>query len=652
MFCLTRPTLAASLLIGLALLVAPALAGPNSWTTSGPAVQGVLWRLALDPTRNATIYAAGATGSGAAWTPRVFRSIDTGASWQETTSGIVSIQINALAVDPTNGTTLYVGGYNPVARSLALYKSTNSGANWTLLAWPFSGGDLDRPVLAIAIDPNNNRNVYVGTSNGVLKSINQGDSWSMLTGLPTSPARSIVVDRGNSNVVYVAGDAGVYKSTNGGGAWAGAAGGLPNAAGGTTPRVTEVIVDPTVAATLYAVVSVGGNDQVFRTVDAAASWAGATSGIPNDVIRDLAIDPRNPRILYAALNGGSGQNLVRSTDAGASWGAFSLPGGGYSSSVVADNIEPQTIHVGHNDAVWSFTFGTGTVASASPTVTPAGGTPTVTPAASSGTVTATPVGTPAGPAPHDSRFFAETSFRIDNDAFWDYFNRRGGVRVLGLPTSRTFQFLGFTSQFFQRAVMQLAPDGSVRLINLLDPGLLPFTSFNGAIVPGVDASLTSTAPPPGSPGYGSAILQYVRANAPNQFDGHPVNFLSTFQNSVTLAIAYPQGGGDPALLPGIQLELWGVPTSRPAYDPNNRNFIYQRWQRGIMHYDEGCQCTNGLLLADYLKAVITGRNLPGDVAQQAASSPYLRQYNPAKALWVDRPEQMPGTDLTNAFEPQ
>jgi len=200
--------------------------------------------------------------------------------------------------------------------------------------------------------------------------------------------------------------------------------------------------------------------------------------------------------------------------------------------------------------------------------------------------------------------------------------------------------------------MQSSPDGSVRWITVLDPGLLPLTSFNGAVVPGVDPALTATAPAPGSPGYATAILDYVRANAPNQFEGRPVNFLSTFQSSVTLAIAYPQGGGDPSLLPGIQLELWGVPTSRPAYDPNNRNFVYQRWQRGIMHFDQGCLCTNGLLLADYLKAIITGRNLPADVAQQAASSPYMRQYNSAKAQWLDRPEQMPGTDLTNAFEPQ
>src|SRR5205823_4626729 len=156
----------------------------------------------------------------------------------------------------------------------------------------------------------------------------------------------------------------------------------------------------------------------------------------------------------------------------------------------------------------------------------------------------------------------------------------------GLPTSRTFQFLGFNSQFFQRAVMQQAPDGSVRLINLLDPGLLPVTSFNGAVVPGPDASLTAAAPAPGTPGYSTGILAFVHTQALNQFEGRPVNFSATFDSSVTLQIAYPQGGGDPSLLPGINLELWGIPTSRPAYDPNNRNFVYQRFQRGIMHFDQ------------------------------------------------------------------
>ena len=42
-----------------------------------------------------------------------------------------------------------------------------------------------------------------------------------------------------------------------------------------------------------------------------------------------------------------------------------------------------------------------------------------------------------------------------------------------------------------------------------------------------------------------------------------------------------------------------------------------------MHYDTTCGCTQGLLLADYLKALLTGVNLPADLAAQAVDSPLL-----------------------------
>src|SRR5207302_5189277 len=53
--------------------------------------------------------------------------------------------------------------------------------------------------------------------------------------------------------------------------------------------------------------------------------------------------------------------------------------------------------------------------------------------------------------------------------------------------------------------------------------------------------------------------------------------------------------------PLIALEVWGAPISLPRRDPTNGNFIYQRFQRGIMHFDATTGRTQALLLADYLK---------------------------------------------------
>jgi polysaccharide biosynthesis protein PslG len=224
----------------------------------------------------------------------------------------------------------------------------------------------------------------------------------------------------------------------------------------------------------------------------------------------------------------------------------------------------------------------------------------------------------------DARFFDATSYRIDNDAFWDFFSKRGGVRTFGYPVSRAFLFMGCTSQFFQRLIMQQCGNSGVGTLNLLDGGLMPYTQINGSTYPAADQALIDGAPSPNDPNYASLAVDYVKKNAPESVDGEPTRFFTTFQSTVTLRDAFPTGGGDPNLLPLVNLQVWGLPTSKPAQDPNNHDFIYQRFQRGIMHYDKGCRCTQGLLLADYFKALLTGDLLPADLAAQAAGSPLLR----------------------------
>ena len=249
-------------------------------------------------------------------------------------------------------------------------------------------------------------------------------------------------------------------------------------------------------------------------------------------------------------------------------------------------------------------------------------------------------------------YFPETGFAVDEPKFVEYFSRRGRVPTFGFPISRTIRFQGLPTQFFQRIVLQLASDGSVRPLNLLDPGLLPYTQINGSTFPAPNERLAALAPTPGQPGYGREVLEFIRRNAPDVYEGHPVRFFSTFSSTVTAEIAFGADGGDPSLLPLINLEIWGVPTSLPTKDPNNNGFIYQRFQRGIMHYDADCRCTQGLLLADYFKALLTGDNLPIDLAAQAASSTYLRQYAPDRPTGLRQPTALPGTDLTAAFTKQ
>jgi hypothetical protein len=250
----------------------------------------------------------------------------------------------------------------------------------------------------------------------------------------------------------------------------------------------------------------------------------------------------------------------------------------------------------------------------------------------------------------DARFFSETNYRITNEKFWDFFQRRGATRTFGFPVSREFTFRGQKVQFFQRAVLQEAPNG-VQVMNILDDGLMPYTQVNGSTFPKASESIVKNTPPPGSADYANAITEYARQVAPDTWEGMPVNFFRTFSTTVTYSDAFPNRDGPESLLPLINLELWGAPTSEPARDPNNNNFVYQRFQRRIAHYDDTCKCTQGALLGDILKSLITGENLPLDLEQEAKDSPLLRQYDTASSKSIKRPnvKEMDGTDMTNAF---
>src|SRR3984893_14011019 len=172
----------------------------------------------------------------------------------------------------------------------------------------------------------------------------------------------------------------------------------------------------------------------------------------------------------------------------------------------------------------------------------------------------------------DPRFFSQTGYRIDTDAFWNFFQQRGNIRTFGYPVSRTFMLDGFQVQIFQREVMQLQPNGGVQTLNLLDPGLMPYTSMNGSTFPKPDATIVAATPPVSDPNYNSDIQTFVQNNAPNTFAGQAVNFGRTFSSTVT---AQDAPSADPALLPGFDLQIWGAPTSQPASDPTNKQFIYQ-----------------------------------------------------------------------------
>jgi uncharacterized repeat protein (TIGR01451 family) len=102
----------------------------------------------------------------------VYRSTNAGASWSVANTGIETLGITALAVDPSDAQTVYASGGSK------LWRSTNGGAAWTeLTSWQTQTWGYPS---AIAVDPLHPQILYVGAQLAVVRSINRGDSWELL----------------------------------------------------------------------------------------------------------------------------------------------------------------------------------------------------------------------------------------------------------------------------------------------------------------------------------------------------------------------------------------------------------------------------------------------------------------------------------------
>ncbi|AIE85460.1 sialidase family protein [Fimbriimonas ginsengisoli] len=239
-------------------------------------------------------------------------------------------RVNAIAYDPVNTKTIYIG-----APQGGVMKTTDAGVTWTAVGdnWGFN------TVSSLAVDPKNPNTVYAGTGDfqglvgaytmGVMKSLDGGATWTNVgrSNFGSSSVSGIVVDPDNSAIVTLTTGRGpdgvgrVWRSVNGGTNWTPAINVLAS-----WSSLSYGPADSSGKRSLYAIGS-GGN--LYRSDNSGAAWTKLTSPVANSTfnlpyIAASAVDSKTAYILST-----QDQKIYKSTDSGANWTdtTGSFPGG-------------------------------------------------------------------------------------------------------------------------------------------------------------------------------------------------------------------------------------------------------------------------------------------------------------------------------------
>ncbi len=247
-------------------------------------------------------------------------------------------RIADIAVSHSDKSTWYVA-----AGSGGLWKTNNSGITWQ----PVFDTQASYSIGTVSIDPNNSNVIWVGTGenvsgrhvgwgDGIYKSNDGGKTWQNMGLRKSEHIGKVLVDPRNSDVVLVAaegplwssgGDRGLYKTEDGGKTWR-----LALKIDEDT-GVTDMEFDPSNPDIVYAaayqrrrhtwaLLSGGPKSGIYKSIDNGTSFRQVKSGLPKGDMGKigLAVTPANPELVYATIEANNEEKgFYRSEDRGESW---------------------------------------------------------------------------------------------------------------------------------------------------------------------------------------------------------------------------------------------------------------------------------------------------------------------------------------------
>lgn len=207
-------------------------------------------------------------------------------------------------------------------------------------------------------DPNDTMRIYLGSrSGGFWRTLDGGATWSgsttdsmFATGVntmavsPFNPDSVLINVRNSRNGT----SHGIYRSADAGDTWA-VTNFKPSALGwgglGSGSQIFEIAYHPTISGLVF----IGTSEGLFRSANDLATW---TSVWPLLDFRAIAFHPTNPNIIYA-VSSNNDREIYISTNAGVSFGTSnSIPGNSADIKISTTADCPSCVYVGSSDGIW------------------------------------------------------------------------------------------------------------------------------------------------------------------------------------------------------------------------------------------------------------------------------------------------------------
>lgn len=238
------------------------------------------------------------------------------AAWIQTNGPEGGI-ITTIEIDPHNPDILYAAGHGG-----SVFKSMDNGDSWKMLTPFVHPGWV---ISDIIIPPQDNGTIYALSGN-LFKTVDGGQAWrSFLEGL--SPT-SVTMDSSNPQRLAVGTRGGlVLLTTDGGENWTDISGNLPG------ERIADIAFGA--ANELWVGTVNNGNGRLYHTRNLGVSWEKVDLGqrAATDIL-SLFVDREDKKVVYVGLsdsnnevfNGTLDDYLFKTIDGGDSWSSLHLPG--------------------------------------------------------------------------------------------------------------------------------------------------------------------------------------------------------------------------------------------------------------------------------------------------------------------------------------